>query len=101
MIHGLKVTIMGGELIGLCARRVAALTAKADGYADTLSKVDKLGDDLARHSGDPRERMKEREQEHRQEAAELAFIGTHLVASETYELDRQDLQRLGIVSKGY
>lgn len=99
MIEGLKIHVKGDELQALCAARSAYHTNKAEDYRKNLASLEEISNPNS--SLNPKREVSERMAQHTTSAAELDFIGTHLVLGETYELDRNDLVKLGIGSSRF
>ena len=97
MIEGLKVTVGGIELAALCIKRAEHHEARAKQYAETLENMQRAEIEAAPYTnGDPKRTVKEKQEQHENEAAEMRFIATHLIPSEQYQLDGNALYKLGI-----
>jgi hypothetical protein len=105
MIEGLKVTIDGSELKTLCDTRAKFHDERARFYEQQKEALPDIDETMTgfsiSNSKRPQEMMQERIASHKAEAAELRFIGAHINMEESFLLGRDDLQKLGIVSRGY
>ena len=102
MIEGLKVTVSGDELRGLCTKRADHHRSRAKVYSQQVESmtVNEI-EGMAYTNGDPRRALGDKRSQHENEAAELDFIAEHLVAAEDYLLDSAALQKLGICKSRY
>lgn len=102
MIEGLKVTVAGTELRDLCLQRSAHHKQRAAVYAEQVASMDKNKIAGMNYSGgDPRSNLQDKMAQHESEGAEMKFIAEHLVLSESYLLDADALQKLGITKRRY
>lgn len=96
MIQGLQVTLSATELQQLCTRRAEHHRERAAFYKnqhDTLREAIRS----AHYTGaDPKGSLRRQHADHLLAAQELDFIASHLDMDECYQIDRQDMQRLGI-----
>ena len=101
MIEGLTVTIPGTELVAMCLKQAEFHEARVEFYNNQKEALPDLDDDVPEFSNvskAPQQMMKDRIKVHRTEAEEMRFYAKYLKASEEYQLDRNDLSRLGVVS---
>lgn len=104
MIEGLKVTVAGAELAELCLARVKFHDDRRAFYEQqkqALPDIDDSGPSLSNVSSRPQDMMQERIKNHRAEGDEMRFIAAHINLTETYQLGREDLTKLGIASSRY
>lgn len=110
MIEGLKVTVSGTELRELCHARAEHHRNRAAQYDkklavlepdDSDSEAGKMAGLMGSTTANPAKQLQERRNEHVQQAEELTFIAKHLDTDERYLLDREDLQRIGVVAGRY
>ena len=100
MIDGLKVMVPGEELIQICLNRVTELHAAADKNEQLAKAFDREMEAVGKTSNiGPRDGLEEKAKRQRSEAQELAFLAAHLNRAETYQLDRSDLVRIGVVKE--
>ena len=100
MIEGLKVTIKGTELQKLCRERAAYHEGRVTIYMKQLSDMDRAEIESTNLSGgDPKRALKDKQNDHECQISELRFIADHLIATEEYLLDREDLEKIGIVKR--
>jgi hypothetical protein len=96
MIQGLQVTISATELKQLCTQRAEHHRERAAFYKnqhDTLREAIRS----AQYTGaDPKATLRRQHADHLLASQELDFIASHLDMEERYQLDRHDMQRLGI-----
>jgi len=100
MIQGLQVTLSASELQQLCTQRAGHHRERAAFYKnqhDTLREAIRS----AHYTGaDPKSALRCQQSDHLIAAQELEFIASHLDMGERYQIDRQDMQRLGICQSG-
>lgn len=102
MIEGLKLIVPGADVIELCKSAAAKKRASADNIQKVL---DVAGAEVA--SGNVNSSMaigangEVRMKEMRREADELDFYAKYIVPEEKYQLERDDLCRLGVVKNMY
>jgi hypothetical protein len=100
MIEGLKVTVLGSELKGICMARADFHMKRATFHEKQKEVLEEEGleDSMSNIQNAPKfARIKD----HRASADELIFIANHLKLEEEYLLDRSDLHKLGISNGGY
>jgi hypothetical protein len=102
MIQGLQVTLSATELQQLCTQRAEHHRERAAFYKnqhDTLRAAIRS----AQYTGaDPKGTLRRQHAEHLLASQELDFIASHLDMEERYQLDRHDMQRLGVCNgNGY
>jgi hypothetical protein len=101
MIQGLQVTLSATELQQLCTQRAEHHRERAAFYKnqhDTLRAAIRS----AQYTGaDPKGALKRQYSDHLTAAQELDFIASHLDMDERYQIDRQDMQRLGICRENH
>lgn len=102
MIEGLKVTVSGVELAKLCVDRAKHHLERAEKYQLQITSMnaDRI-EGMSYTNGDPVKTLEDRKSTHESEAFELDFIARHIVESETYLLQREDLVKLGITKSRY
>ncbi len=102
MIEGLKVTIVGAEVKELCEKRAQHHAARAAVYRDQKASMEanEIGE-MNYSNGDPKRAVKDKQDQHEGDAAEMAFIAAHLIPTEQYLLDAAALAKLGISRRGY
>lgn len=100
MIEGLHVTVSGTELAGIISVRVSDLRARAGKLAKFREQTETLRDEININSNVSKVDPEQAIGQLREEATELEFLAAHLVPTETYQLDHDDLRRIGVV-KGY
>lgn len=102
MIEGLKVTIEGTELKGLCEKRSIFHAERAEAYLRQVANLDLDGVEPMQYTGgDPKRALRDKGTEHENASAEMAFTAAHINVNETYILDRSDLATLGITRSRY
>lgn len=104
MIEGLKITIAGAELAELCLKRVKFHDDRRAFYEQqkqALPDIDENVPSMSNVSSRPQDMMQERIKTHRTEADEMRFIAAHINIAETYLLGREDLAKLGVISRAY
>ena len=102
MINGLKVTIAGSELISICKKRAEYHEDRAATYAEQVQRMQADAIEGAQYTnGNPIQALKERQAKHEGDHGEMLFIAEHLVASESYLLDREDLVKIGVTKSRY
>lgn len=102
MIQGLQVTVETEELRGLCLARAAHHDQRAEVYEVQFKNLEAAEVEGMNYTGgDPKRQLKEKRDEHANEAEALQFIAAHLKSGEEYQLGRDDLVRLGIQSSGW
>ncbi|MBL9176801.1 MAG: hypothetical protein JNM65_01985 [Verrucomicrobiaceae bacterium] len=101
MIQGLQVTLSATELQQLCTRRAEHHRERAAFYKsqhDTLREAIRS----AQYTGaDPKMTLRRQHADHLLAAQEMDFIASHLDMDERYQIDRQDMQRLGICQENH
>lgn len=102
MIEGLKVTVTGVDLIGLCRARADYHRERSEKYTQQIEamKKDRI-EGMNYTNGDPVKALEERRATHDSEYGELVFIADHIDKSESYLLGREDLVKLGITKSRY
>lgn len=103
MIEGLKVTVNGVELIGLCKARATWHRVKAGRYREQAkSYADLVENDQAFSNktsrGDLASQANESAGKHESQGQEMDFLAGHINPDESYLLENADLFKLGIVS---
>ena len=102
MITGLKVTVPGKRVLELIQARGSYHHAQAAKYLKQKNNLNDLeSETIGKMSNDPRASFQASADKHTADARELAFIAEYLDTSETYLLDRNDLNKLGIVASAY
>lgn len=103
MIEGLNVTVKGPELRELCESRVEHHVERAAVYRGQIASMRAAQVEGVPNmsNGDPVLALESRLKQHENEGREMRFIANHIDTSETYLLDRGDLERLGIVASRY
>jgi len=104
MIEGLKVTIPGSELVAMCLRHAEFHEGRVEFYSSQQEALPEIDDDVPEFSNvskAPQQMMKDRIKVHKTEAQELRFYAKYLKADEEYQLERNDLAKLGIVTSRY
>ncbi len=102
MILGLKVTIGGEELCQLCQKQADHHRARVQVYEQQIASAEANDiEGMEYTGGDPKKAFKDRQQVHQNAAMEMDFIGDHIDKSESYLLDRSDLEKLGVVKSRY
>lgn len=103
MIEGLKIRIGGTELQELCTKRAIYHGERAAMYAQQEESLTQAGVESVMNlsNGDPRERLKTKLREHMADSDEMHFIAAHIVADAQYQLDSNDLSKLGITRRGW
>lgn len=97
MIQGLKVTIPGPELHGLCHKHADYHEERAQVYQKKLDLLQNDGIEAMDYTnGDPKKPLGDKALHHGNAAKELRFIAEHLDLGEQYLLDQTDLAKLGI-----
>lgn len=102
MIEGLKPTVQGDKLTILCRDRAQYHRERVEFYTTQAGILESGGAEAAQFTGgDPVRALKEKSEAHQNKAGELEFIADNLIRSESYTLDRQDLELLGICHNRY
>ena len=103
MIEGLKVMVEGKELAELCWERSTWHIERAQLYRNQALSIEQnqLEGMANTSAGNPIEQLKDKARSHESDAAEMKFIAEHIVSSETYLLERDDLVKLGITKSRY
>lgn len=102
MIEGLKVTVPGTELRGLCNKRADHHRARSKVYAEQIASMEKNEVEGMNYTGgDPKRALRDKLEQHESEAGEMDFIAGHLVDGEQYLLDQSALAKLGIAKSRY
>lgn len=98
MIEGLKVIVVGTELVDLCKAQAARLRDKA-----VLARKNEavLKEAPVEFSSSNVNQFKDRAAECDSEADELDFTAKHIALGESYLLDSSDLRKLGIVKRAW
>jgi hypothetical protein len=100
MIEGLKLDIRADELMQRLDSRIAHHRAKADAYDSQLLKLGEIepsleDDDVMgalRGRESPRASLERKRHEHLERVEVLTFLREHIVNTEVYRLDEQDLR---------
>lgn len=102
MIEGLKITIGGDELKGLCLKRAEHHQERAKVYSQQIVSMENANVEGMNYSGgDPRRALAEKRDQHENESSEMQFISEHLQTNEQYLLDSTALIKLGITKSRY
>lgn len=102
MIEGIKVTIDGNELKELCESRAAHHRERAATYEQQASNMKEAQiEGMNYTNGNPINTLEDKQHRHANEADELKFIADHVALEETYLLDTNDLNKLGITRSRY
>lgn len=98
MIEGLKVTIPGAELRQLCEDRAAHHAARVEAYQGQVDSMKSAQVEPMQYSGgDPIKALEDKRDQHQTQGDEMTFIAAHIDTTESYLLDRSDLERIGVV----
>lgn len=102
MIEGIKVTISGGELKGLCLAEAQRNRDRAKVYTDQRANFEAAEIEAMQYTnGDPKKALSDRIAAHLRTAEEMEFIAEHVKLAEDYLLDYGDLYGLGIIKAAY
>lgn len=105
IIEGLLVTVPGQELKALAWKRATYHRDRAVTYRNQAQALADAGIDAPAFatSGnlDPKVGSINKAKEHEQQGDEMDFIAYHIDVTAVYQLDRSDLERLGIVKSRY
>jgi hypothetical protein len=102
MIEGLKVTIHQKELRQLCMNRAQHHLERQGAYRAQIDSMEENQIEGMHYSGgDPMKALRDKLDQHGNEAMEMIFIADHLKAGEEYMLDATALHKLGIIKSRY
>ena len=95
------MTIPGAELRGLCEERAAHHAERVVVYQQQVDSMKDAKIEAMQYSGgDPVKALQDKRDGHQTQADEMTFIAAHVDVSESYLLDRSDLERIGVVRTG-
>jgi hypothetical protein len=94
MIEGLKVKMPGTVVAALAQTRADYHNAKVQHYNDAKASVHIAVGTNARGSYDPEGQLEAKSQEHQGQAQYFAIMAEHVVRSEDYLLDKNELAHL-------
>lgn len=109
VIEGLLLQVPGSEVKELLQKKASYHRGRAADYQktyDTLVAVlgpikDEDMPKMSSYGSDDRSKSKEGIERHTAKAEEDEFLATHIVVGAMYQLDTNDLTRLGVVKSRY